>query len=106
MTPGTFRLMALSLPNVQASSSMGNEEFQVSGRVFASLGSPTAGQAAIKLTPQDQAVFVKAAPSVFVPKPGGPGARGETIVKLAMADAEDLRRALAAACQKATRGKS
>lgn len=105
MTPDTFRLTALSLPNVQAGTSLGNEEFRVAGKVFASLGSPMVGQAVIKLTPQDQASFVQEAPSVFAPKPGGPGVRGETIVKLAMADAEGLRRALAAACRKATRSK-
>ncbi len=105
MLPDTFRLLALNLPNVQAASSLGTEEFRVVGKVFASLGSPMAGQAMIKLTRQDQALFIQEAPSVFAPKPGGPGARGETIVKLATAEVDVLRRALAAACRKATRGK-
>ena len=102
MLPDTFRQLALSLPNVQFGSSLGNEEFRVGSKVFATLGSPMVGQAVIKLTPQDQAQFMALAPNTFAPKPGGPGARGETIVKLAMVDAEVLRRALAAACRKAS----
>ncbi|WP_394762109.1 hypothetical protein [Phenylobacterium sp.] len=104
MTPDTFRLLALSLPNVQFGSSLGNEEFRVGSRVFASLGSPMVGQAVIKLTPHDQGAFATEAPSAFAPRPGGQGARGATIVKLAMVDEAVLRRALAAACRKATKG--
>lgn len=87
--------------NVQVGSNLGNEEFRVGGKVFASLGSPIVGEAMIKLTPHDQAQFIAEAPGAFAPKPGGSGARGETIVKLAIADAEVVRRALAAACRKA-----
>lgn len=105
MTPDAFRLLALSLPNVEFGSNLGNQEFRVGSRVFASLGSPVVGQAVIKLTPQTQAQFMALAPTIFAPAPGGPGLRGATVVKLAMVEASVLKRALAAACQRAPSSK-
>jgi len=105
MTPDAFRLLAMRLPNVEFGSNLGSQEFRLGIRVFASIGSPVVGQALIKLTPQAQAQFVALAPTVFAPAPGGQGARGATIVKLAMADATVLQSALAAAYQKVSGGK-
>ena len=102
MTPDVFRLLAMRLPNVEFGSNLGNHEFRVGTKVFASLGSPVVGQALIKLTPRSQAQFVALAPGAFAAAPGGQGARGGTIVKLAMADATILERALEAAHQKAS----
>ena len=105
MLPDTFRLLALGLANVQYGSSLGNEEYRVGSRVFATVGSPLVGQAVLKLAPQDQAQFMALAPNTFAPRPGGQGARGATIVKLAMADGEVVRRALVAAWRKASGAK-
>ena len=103
MTPDTFRLLALGLANVRAGSTLGTEEFRAGGRVFATLGSPDVSIAIIKLTPQDQALFVAQARGAFEPQHGGAGARGATRVKLAMAELEVVRQALTAACRTATR---
>lgn len=92
MMPDAFRLLAMRLTNIEAGSNLGNHEFRVGTKVFASLGSPVVGQARVKLTPRSQAHFVALAP----------GARGGTIVKLAMAGATILERALEAAHQKAS----
>ena len=105
MTPDTFRLLALSLPGVTAASVLGNDEFRVLSRMFATLGSPHVTDAMIKLTPADQARFIALAPAAFSPAPGGPGARGATRVRLPMAEAAHVREALEAACRKA-RGKT
>jgi hypothetical protein len=105
MTPDTFRLLALSLPNVTAGSVLGNDEFRVLSQVFATLGSPHVTDATLKLTPADQARFMALAPTAFSPAPGGAGGRGATRVRLPMAQAGHVREALEAACRKA-RGKS
>ncbi len=104
VTSEDFRALALSLPNVQAATSLGNEEFRVAGATFATLGSPDVTRAVIKLSPQDQAQFVALAPNAFSAVPGGSGARGSTRVRLAAVEAPILRRALAAACRKALAG--
>lgn len=105
MTPDAFRLLAIGLPNVEFGFNLGSQEFRVGIRVFATVGSPVVGQAMIKLTPSAQAHFVAEAPAIFASAPGGQGARGATIVKLAMAETAVVQRALAAAYQKALSGK-
>lgn len=105
MTPDTFRLLALSLPSVTAASVLGNDEFRVLSRVFATLGSPHVTEAIIKLTPADQARFMALAPTAFSPAAGGAGGRGATRVRLLMAEAAHVKDALAGACRKA-RGKA
>ncbi len=104
MTSEEFRALALGLPNVQAATSLGNEEFRVAGAVFATLGSPDVTRAVIKLSPQDQAEFMGMAPNAFSPAHGGPGARGATRVRLAAVEPPVLRRALEAACRKVLSG--
>lgn len=105
MTPDAFRLLALRLPNVEFVPNMGSQEFRVGIRVFATLGSPVVGQAILKLTRQAQAQFLAEAPATFAAAPGGPGARGGTIVKLAMAEVTVLQRALVAAHERASSGR-
>ena len=105
MTPDALRLLAIGLPNVEFGSNLGSQEFRVGSKVFATLGSPVVGQAMIKLTPQAQAQFMAEAPATFSAAPGGQGARGGTIVKLVMAEAGAVQRALAAAHQKAAGGR-
>ncbi len=104
VTSEDFRALALSLPNVRAATSLGNEEFRVSGATFATLGSPDVTRAVIKLSPRDQAEFVALAPNAFSAASGGPGVRGSTRVRLAAVEAPIMRRALEAACRKALAG--
>lgn len=53
----------------------------------------------VKLTPQQQAMFVQAEPNVFMPVKGGWGRKGATNVKLVVADPTTVRDALVIACR-------
>lgn len=81
MTANEFRKIALSLPEASESSHMGHPDFRVGEKIFATLGH-AAGCAMVKLTPDLQEAFVKAAPDAFEPVSGGWGRQGATTVKL------------------------
>ena len=69
---------------------MGTADFRVGNKIFATLGNPDAASGVIGLTPDQQALLIETTPKVFVPVPGGWGARGWTRVRLAAADAATL----------------
>jgi hypothetical protein len=100
MTPQDFRRMALSLPETSEQSHMEHPDFRVGGKIFATLGYPRGGWAMVKLTPEQQDTFMKAAPQVFVPVKGGWGRRGATSVILKSATKSGVRAALVAAWRK------
>ena len=75
---------------------MGHPDFRVRGRIFATLW-PDDEWGMVKLTPQEQAAFVGAEPTVFEPVNGAWGARGCTKVRLLPATEATVRRALLAA---------
>ncbi len=102
MTPDAFRALALALPGVEEGSHMGHADFRANCRIFATLGSPDAGHGMVKLSPDEQAMRVAAAPSVFRPASGAWGREGSTLVTLAAADEGAVRGALAAAHGMAT----
>lgn len=81
MTREDFRQIALELPDTTESAHMGHPDFRVGGKIFATL-SPETGWAMVKLTPDEQEVFVQAAPDVFAPVKGGWGRQGATSVRL------------------------
>ena len=81
MTEASFRKLALSFPQAVESAHMGHPDFRVGGRIFATL-QPREGRAMVKLTPEQQAQFVRAEPAVFVPVSGGWGRRGATNILL------------------------
>jgi hypothetical protein len=85
MTPDDFRRLALSQPGAVESFRKGRLDFRVGRKSFASLECPTSSVAAIQLTPEQQAMLMQAAPSAFVPVPGGWGRLGATNVVLAYA---------------------
>ena len=89
MTPSDFRRIALSLEGAEESSHMGQPDFRVGGRIFATLAAQAQGYGNLLLTPEQQAAFVAEAPHVFIPIPGGWGRNGATHLKLAAAH-EDL----------------
>jgi hypothetical protein len=89
MTAADFRRLALSLPGAEERSHMGAPDFRVGGRIFATLASESKGYGNLMLTPDLQADFVKEAPDVFLPVPGGWGRNGATHIRLAQAT-EDL----------------
>lgn len=97
MTPRAFRNMALELPDVIESEHMSHPDFRVRGKVFATLGYPSDEFAAIMLTPQEQARFVREGSGTFAPVNGSWGLKGSTTVCLQTADSQLVKRALAAA---------
>jgi len=94
MTALEFRRMALSLPQAVEAAHMGHPDFRVAGRIFATLGYPESGWAMVKLTPEQQVLFVKTQPAAFAPVKGGWGRGGATNVRLRAAKKGAVREAL------------
>jgi hypothetical protein len=99
MNTDDFRRMALSLEGAEESSHMGAPDFRVQGKIFATLASQRQGYGNLKLTPEQQADFVRELPEVFLPISGGWGRMGMTHILLAKASTEVLAGALYAAWQ-------
>jgi hypothetical protein len=99
MNTDDFRRMALSLDGAEESSHMGSPDFRVQGKIFATLASQHLGYGNLKLTPQQQADFVRELPEVFLPIRGGWGRMGMTHILLAKASPDVLAGALHAAWQ-------
>ena len=97
MTPEVFRSLVLALPRARHSERLGNLAFTADEKAFATLGSPNAAWATLKLSKAEQARAMATAPMVFSPQPGGPGARGWTCVRLADAEPKQLQPFLQAA---------
>ena len=76
---------------------MEHPDFRVAGKIFATLGYPSARWAMVKLMPDQQQDFVRAEPEVFVAVKGAWGRRGATNVRLKAAKKAGLRKALEAA---------
>lgn len=96
MIADEFRNLALSLPEAVEKAHMGHPDFRVRGKIFATL-SPDDSRGMVKLTPDDQAVFVRSEPKVFQPCNGAWGRSGCTYVSLAKAVETSVRQALVAA---------
>jgi len=89
MDVNDFRRIALSLEGAVEGSHMGQPDFRVGGRIFATLASADQGYGNLMLTPEQQAAFVEELPDVFIPIAGGWGRMGATHIRLAAAN-EDL----------------
>ena len=96
VTAEEFRSIAVSLPEALEGEHMGHPDFRVRGKIFATLG-PEERWGMVKLTPEQQAEFVRAEPDVFQPIQGAWGRRGCTQVHLAAATEATVRPALLAA---------
>ena len=96
MTADEFRQLALSLPEAIESAHMDHPDFRVGGKIFATLG-PKEEWGMVKLTPEEQSLFVRTAPKAFEPFAGAWGKRGCTKVILAKADESSVSQALIAA---------
>lgn len=94
MNVADFRRIALSLPGAEESSHMGNPDFRVDGRIFATLASAKQGYGNLMLTVEQQTAFVEEMPEVFLPIPGGWGRMGSTHIRLAEASEDVLHGAL------------
>lgn len=100
MTADNFRKLALSLPEAVEASHMNHPDFRVRGKIFATLW-PDNTWGMVKLTIEQQQLFMAAHPDMFEAIPGGWGRKGATKVRLRAATAPVLRRALAAAWRNA-----
>jgi hypothetical protein len=76
---------------------MGQPDFRVGGRIFATLASQHLGYGNLMLTLEQQQQFVDEMPRVFLPIHGGWGRRGMTHICLAVATEDVLAGALHAA---------
>jgi hypothetical protein len=94
MTADDFRRIALSLEGAEEGSHMGNPDFRVDGKIFATLASEKQGYGNVKLTLEQQEEFVAELPEVFVPVAGGWGRMGMTHIRLAAAQEDVLAGAL------------
>jgi hypothetical protein len=92
-----FRRIALSFEGAEESSHMGQPDFRVGGKIFATLASQHLGYGNLKLTLEQQTAFVEEMPEVFLPIAGGWGRGGMTHIRLAAANEDVLRGALQAA---------
>jgi hypothetical protein len=92
-----FRRIALSFDGAEESSHMGQPDFRVGARIFATLAAQKYGYGNLMLTPEQQAAFLEELPDVFLPVPGGWGKMGATHIRLAAASEDVLRGALQAA---------
>jgi hypothetical protein len=94
VTAREFRSLALRLPQAAEAAHNGHPDFRVAGRIFATLGYPGRGWAMVKLTPEQQQLFVGAQPAAFAPVAGGWGRSGSTSVRLPAARKAAVREAL------------
>lgn len=94
MTPADFRRIALTFEGAEEITHAGLPAFCVGGRRFASLASKAEGYGNLTLTPEVQETFVREAPDVFLPIPGGFGRMGHTHIRLAAASEDVLAGAL------------
>ena len=91
MTEDGFRKLALGLPDAVEASHMNHPDFRVRGKIFATI---YRGMGMVKLTPDQQEMFVKIAPEIFRPVKGGWGLKGATSVILKEANTKITRDAL------------
>jgi hypothetical protein len=94
MTPHDFRRIALSFEGAEESSHMGQPDFRVNGRIFATLASASQGYGNLMLTLEQQSAFVEDLPEIFLPIHGGWGRMGVTHIRLAAATEDVLTGAL------------
>jgi hypothetical protein len=85
MNADDFRRIALSLEGAEERSHMGQPDFRVGGRIFATLGSARQGYGNLMLTLEQQQAFVEELPELFLPIAGGWGRMGMTHIRLAAA---------------------
>jgi hypothetical protein len=94
MNVADFRRIALSLSGAEESSHMGQPDFRVDGRIFATLASAKQGYGNLMLTLEQQTAFVEEMPDVFLPIARGWGRMGMTHIRLAEASEDVLYGAL------------
>lgn len=97
MTAAEFRRLALNLPDTEEREHMNHPDFRTGGKIFATLAYPDKNWGMVKLTPEQQEVFIADEPEAYVPVKGAWGKQGCTSVKLKAANKASVERALKAA---------
>ena len=64
MTADNFRKMALEYPLAVESAHMNHPDFRIHGKIFATLCCPDENWGMVKLTPEQQQVFMRESPRV------------------------------------------
>ncbi len=100
MTPEEFCQTAMALPETEKGPNKERVDFQVRGKVFASLF-PEANWAVAKMDRQAQAELTARHPRGFRPCKGAWGLAGATIILLGEAGSGQVLKALASAWEKA-----
>ena len=100
ITATDFRRMALSMKGAMEGAHMGHPDFRAGGRIFATLH-PDNEWAMVKLTPEQQRVFVVGDSESFKPENGAWGRQGCTAVRLAAVNQDSLAEAITLAWQNA-----
>jgi hypothetical protein len=98
VTSEHFRKIALGLQGAIESAHMGHPDFRVNGKIFATLY-PDGHTGMVKLTPEQQAEFVRTYRETFAPASGAWGRQGCTSVVLRSADETTLGEAITLAWQ-------
>jgi len=93
-TVSDFRRIALSMPKTEELNGMGYPNFRTGRKSFATIEDTTV---IIRLTRNQQAIFVATAPEVFAPDASGWGRLGNTVMRLEMADEATVKVAVATA---------
>jgi hypothetical protein len=89
-----YRRLALALPEVAEGSHMGNVDFRVRGKIFATLYPPRLNRGALRLMIEQQKSLMAAEPVCFGLAVGAWGRKGWTLVQLQRANSATVRRAL------------
>jgi hypothetical protein len=96
MTAEDFRKLALGLPEAVEDQHMGHPDFRIRGKIFATIG-PGGEWGMVKLSPEQQAAFVRDEPEAFQTSQGAWGRGGATKVCFENARPSIVRPALLAA---------
>jgi hypothetical protein len=94
MTVADFRKLALSHPEATEGAHMDHPDFRVRGKIFATLGYPSAAHGVVKQTPKQQQALVDSDSETFVPAAGAWGRQGMTAIRLRTAPKAIVRKAL------------
>jgi hypothetical protein len=93
-TLSDFRRIALSMPETEELNGMGYPNFRTGRKSFATIEDT---MVVIRLTRDQQAIFVATAPEVFAPDSSGWARLGNTVVRLEVADEATVKVAVATA---------
>jgi hypothetical protein len=99
MRASDFQKIALKLAGAETGEHMGHADFRIGGKIFATVGYPDDEHGMVKLTPEQQKIFMAREPKVFSPCNGAWGRQGSTFVHLKSASVALAREVIKLAAQ-------